>query len=132
VRLREEAEARAARRRHPRGPRRVKVAIEVNRAAMKPEHEPVGVPEVSREAKSLTRPHERGAVLRSKAPQSVIVQQPVSAPCSGPSADQVPNGHGRGSRWATRAAWHRAKRKGLAMPLRPGERWKRRLPKWVC
>jgi hypothetical protein len=44
----------------------------------------------------------------------------------------VPNGHGRGSRWATRTAWRRAKRKGLAMPLRPGERWKRRLPKWAC
>ena len=46
VRLREEAEARAARRRHPRGPRRVKVDIEVNRAAMKSEREPVVVPEV--------------------------------------------------------------------------------------
>ena len=127
VRLREEAEARAARRHRPRGSRR-KTEAEPTRTGAA-EHEPTAVQEVTRGAKPLTQARQEGSALRAKASQPVIVRQPASAPRPSPSMVQMQNDSGRESRRVARAALRKAKRKGLPIPLRPGERWKRRLPK---
>src|ERR671932_984270 len=78
VRLREEAEARAARRHRPRGPRRKTEAEPARTGAA--EHEPTAVQEVTRGAKPLMRSHQEGSVLRAKVPQPVIARQPASMP----------------------------------------------------
>ncbi len=127
VRLREEAEARAARRHRPRGPRR-KIEAEPTQTAAA-EHEPTAAQEVTRGAKPLMRSHQKGSVLRAKVPQPVIARQPASMPDPSLSTAQAQNGSDHGSRRAARAALRKARRKGFPIPLRPGERWKRRLPK---
>src|ERR671932_2418068 len=78
VRLREEAEAHAARRHRPRGPRR-KIEAEPARTAAAAEHEPTAAQEVTRGAKPPTRGRQEGSALRAKAPRPVIVRQPASA-----------------------------------------------------
>ena len=118
VRLREEAEAHAARRHRPRGPRR-KTEAEPTRTGAA-EHEPTAAQEVTRRAKPLTQARQEGSALRAKASQPVIVRQPASAPRPSPSMVQMQNDSGRESRRVARAALRKAKRKGLAMPLRPG------------
>ena len=127
VRLREEAEERAARRHRPRGSRRTKVEVEADRTTAVSGHGPNATKEVRR-ARPLTQGRSRGAAPKAQAPKP-IVRQTASTPRPSPSAIPAQTGRNHGSRWAARAEVRKAKRKGLLTPFRPGERWKRRLPK---
>ena len=128
VRLREEAEERAARRHRPRGPRK-KAEVQMHRSIAESEPEPTDTKKVIRRTRPLTQGPKKGAALKPKTPKPIIVRQTASTPRSNPSDVPAQTGRSHGSRWAARAEVRKAKRKGLAVAFRPGERWKRRLPK---
>jgi hypothetical protein len=114
LRLRQEAEEQAARRRGPRGPR--KTPGPARRPGPRPD------------ADAARRTAQAAPASRNETSAGPVraVRPPVATDPK--SATRKAVFRGLHSEWALRRACRKAKRTGSAMPLRAGERWKRRLP----